>query len=52
MPACSSRASRRGEAEASTSFGLSVLGFARARTARDTAGGAARAGRGAPCGAV
>src|SRR5262245_22544747 len=47
MPACSSRASRRGEAEASTSFGRSVLGLARARTAR----GAALAGSGAPCGA-
>src|SRR5262245_33947044 len=52
MPACSSSASRRGEAEASTSFGRSVLGVVRARTAREIAGGAARAGRGAPCGTV
>jgi hypothetical protein len=39
MPACSSSAKRRGEADASTSFGRNALGAAPVRRARDGAGG-------------
>jgi hypothetical protein len=41
MPTCSSSAKRRGEADASTSFGLNALGCARVeRGARDGGGSA------------
>src|SRR5262245_48796123 len=40
MPACSSSARRRGEAEASTSFGLRLEGAARVRGARGSGLGA------------